>query len=130
MIDPDDPDCDDEENMEIPVPNVKGDTLRMVCRFVDHYASDPFETIQKPLRKATLEQTVPKWYSDFMEENDSRLEDIILAANFMDIQPLLSLALATLAFRVRKMTPEECKAYFLGTKNKQTDASSMPIHSA
>ena len=56
---------------------------------------------------------VQKWYADFVGNMElSMIFDITIAANFMDIQPLLELANATLASMIKGKTPEELKAHF------------------
>lgn len=83
-------DDEDNENVEVPLPNVSSEVLQKVIEFCKHYTLEEEMTpIQTPLRSPKLEELVQEWYSDFVKVPRNLLFDLVAAANFMDIKPLL-----------------------------------------
>jgi len=107
-----DEDNDDEEAQEIPLPNVKSQILALVIEFVKHYATEPMTDIEKPLKSANMNEVVQEWYATFVNVQQETLFELILAANYMDIKPLLDLTCATVASMIKGKTPEEIRKTF------------------
>ncbi|KAL9188106.1 hypothetical protein ACHAXT_006484 [Thalassiosira profunda] len=105
-------DVDDEDVTEIPLPNVKAAVLRKVIEFCQHHRSEPMTEIEKPLKSAQMAEVVQKWYADFVNVEQVLLFELILAANYMDIKPLLDLTCATVASMIKGKTPEEIRKTF------------------
>ena len=103
---------DDEEATEIPLPNVKSTVLKKVIEFCKHHRSEPMTEIEKPLKSAAMAEVVQKWYADFVNVEQVLLFELILAANYMDIKPLLDLTCATVASMIKGKTPEEIRKTF------------------
>ncbi|CAM9162781.1 unnamed protein product [Heterosigma akashiwo] len=103
---------DDAEPQEIPLPNVKGTVLAKVIEFCRHYKEDPMVEIEKPLKSANMHEVVQEWYADFVHVEQELLFELILAANYMDIKPLLDLTCATVASMIKGKTPEEIRKTF------------------
>ena len=60
-----------------------------------------------------MEENVQQWYASFVDNMElNMLFDLTIAANFMDIQPLLELTNATLAAMIKGKSPEELRAHF------------------
>mmetsp|Transcript_28523 Transcript_28523/g.69400 ORF Transcript_28523/g.69400 Transcript_28523/m.69400 type:complete len:187 (+) Transcript_28523:129-689(+) len=110
----DDDDDDDEEKKitEIPLPNVKAEVLKKVIEFCEHHLEEPMTEIEKPLKSQNMADVVQKWYADFVDLEQVLLFELILAANYMDIKPLLDLTCATVASMIKGKTPEEIRATF------------------
>lgn len=89
---------------EIPVANVKGKTLKKVIEFCEHYKEEEMTKIVKPLKSDTLDGVVQKWYADYIKVEDILLFDLIKAANYMDIEPLLALTTAAVALLIKPKT--------------------------
>jgi len=109
MFDPEQP---DEEVQKIPLPNVKTSILAKVLEFLTHYKGEPMTEIEKPLKSSNMNEVVQEWYVDFVNVDQETLFELILAANFMDIKPLLELSCATVASMVKGKTPEEIRQHF------------------
>ncbi|KAL3761331.1 hypothetical protein ACHAWU_000465 [Discostella pseudostelligera] len=107
-----DDDCDDDGVTEIPLPNVKAAVLRKVIEFCQHHRTEPMTEIEKPLKSAQMAEVVQKWYADFVAVEQVLLFELILAANYMDIKPLLDLTCATVASMIKGKTPEEIRKTF------------------
>lgn len=108
-------DADDEENssnMEIPLPNVKATVLQKVIEFCQHHLEEPMTEIEKPLKSQNMADVVQKWYADFVDLEQVLLFELILAANYMDIKPLLDLTCATVASMIKGKSPEDIRATF------------------
>jgi S-phase kinase-associated protein 1 len=109
---------DDEEEdepalPEIPVPNVKANVLAKVLEFGNMHVEDPLPAIPRPLRTPLLADSVPKRYADFVDGLDQdMIFELILAANYLDMTPLLELTCATVAAMIKGKTPEEIRRQF------------------
>ncbi len=108
MADGGDGDLDD-----VPLPNVNADILTKVIAFMTEYKREKMNEIAKPLVSENMSQVVQTWYADFVTglEQDTLFE-LILAANFMDIKPLLDLTCATVASMIKGKTPEDIRKHF------------------
>lgn len=102
----------DEDVSEIPLPNVKATVLSKVIEFCTHHREDPMIEIEKPLKSNIMSEVVQKWYADFVNVEQVLLFELILAANYMDIKPLLDLTCATVASMIKGKTPEEIRQTF------------------
>ena len=103
---------DDAEQQEIPLPNVKSQILGKVLEFCKHYTEEPMNEIEKPLKSANMAEVVQEWYATYVDVEQEILFELILAANFMDIKPLLDLTCATVASMIKGKTPEEIRKTF------------------
>ena len=103
---------DDAEQQEIPLPNVKSQILGKVLEFCKHYTEEPMNEIEKPLKSANMGEVVQEWYATYVDVEQEILFELILAANFMDIKPLLDLTCATVASMIKGKTPEEIRKTF------------------
>ena len=88
----DDADDDDDEVREIPLPNVKDEVLKKVLHYCTYYIEkEPMTAISTPLKSSKIEDLVQTWYADFVKVEQGLLFELVTAANFMDIKPLLDL---------------------------------------
>jgi S-phase kinase-associated protein 1 len=106
-----DEDEEDAGPAEIPLPNVKAQVLRKVIEFCEHHLTEPMTEIEKPLKSQAMADVVQKWYADFVDLEQVLLFELILAANYMDIKPLLDLTCATVASMIKGKTVSECCEY-------------------
>lgn len=107
-----DEDQDDEDPQEIPLPNVKSAILAKVIEFLQHYKVEAMTEIEKPLKSSNMAEVIQEWYAAFVEVDQEILFEMILAANYMDIKPLLDLTCASVASMVKGKTPEEIRKCF------------------
>jgi S-phase kinase-associated protein 1 len=59
-----------------------------------------------------MADVVQQWYADYVNVEQGLLFELILAANYMDIKPLLDLTCATVASMIKGKTPEEIRTTF------------------
>jgi len=124
-----------DEQESLPMPNVKPQILDLVVEYLCHHSPATLEEltitnskgdtkkiactgkggeIQKPLKSTNLAECgVEQWDVDFLAAIDQEtLFEVILAANFMDIKPLLDLSCAKVASMIKGKTTEEIRTQF------------------
>ena len=77
-----------------------------------YHAGNPAKEIDRPLKSANMREVVSEWDADYVEVDDEMLFDLILAANYMDIKPLLDLTCAKVASYMKGKTAEEIRKRF------------------
>ncbi len=107
-----DQDPDDDNNYDVPVPNVSTDTLKQVIDFLNRHAASPMVAIEKPLKSSELADLVGDYAKVVNDITQEQLFELIKAANYMDIRPLLDLGCAKVATMIRGKTPEEIRKSF------------------
>eukprot|EP00608_Synchroma_pusillum_P012656 CAMPEP_0198419510 /NCGR_PEP_ID=MMETSP1452-20131203/256_1 /TAXON_ID=1181717 /ORGANISM="Synchroma pusillum, Strain CCMP3072" /LENGTH=185 /DNA_ID=CAMNT_0044139641 /DNA_START=95 /DNA_END=652 /DNA_ORIENTATION=+ len=103
---------DEDEAQEIPLPNVKSAVLAKILEFCRHMAEEPMQEVEKPLKSTNMHEIVQPWYADYVDVEQDMLFELIFAANYMDIKPLLELTCATVASMIKGKTPEEIRTTF------------------
>jgi S-phase kinase-associated protein 1 len=103
---------DDKADM-VPIPGVTGPILDLVVKWLnEHKGVDP-PAIEKPLRSKNMADVCQyKWDAEFIDKiGDVRKElyDLVLAANYMDIKPLLHLGCAKIASLIKGQPLEKIK---------------------
>merc|ERR1711892_1660297 len=109
----------DQEEKEIPLPNVKAEVLKKVVAYMKYHGDNLAKVIEKPLKSANMGDVVSQWDADFVDVDQELLFELILAANYMDIKPLLDLTCAKVASMIKGKTPEQIRKTF----NIQNDFS-------
>ncbi|KAJ1853120.1 hypothetical protein GGH12_005042 [Coemansia sp. RSA 1822] len=106
----------------IPVPNVNGAILSKVIEYCTHHRGDPQR--RKPRdtlydepdsSEAAINRAISQmddFDAEFCRVDQGTLFDLILAANFLDIQPLLDLVGYTVANKLKGKSVEEMRATF------------------
>lgn len=102
----------DREETRFPLPNVKTQYLKIVVDYLKAYDDKPQKEIEKPLKSADLVEVVGEEYAKFVDVGQEDLFEIILAANYMDIKPLLDLSCAKVASMIKGKTVEQIRKTF------------------
>lgn len=111
--DDDDNDDGDSPSMpDIPLPNVSADVLGKVIEYCRYYQEDEMRAIQTPLKSNKLEELVQEWYADFVKVDKNLLFDLVAAANFMDIKPLLDLTCLAVSILIKGKSAAELRQMF------------------
>ena len=97
----------------VPIPETKEITLKRIIEYLYHLeqGNAPPE-IEKPLRSNDMKDVTTEWYANFMNLNDSDVQDMIISANFMDIKCLLVLACAKMGSIIRGLSIPEFRKRF------------------
>ncbi|XP_068144058.1 S-phase kinase-associated protein 1 [Drosophila tropicalis] len=103
-------DCqlDDAESQIIPLPNVNSMILAKVLLWVNHHKED------EPADDSDEERThsISQWDADFLQVDQATLFELIMAANYLDIQGLMEVTCKTVANMIMGHTPEEIRRLF------------------
>ena len=100
------------EDTEFPLNNVNGATLEKVKEYLTHYQDQEPSIISKPLKSNNFKECANEWDNNFIGEDNDSILSLIIAANFMDIKPLLELASAKVACKIRGTTTESIRKDF------------------
>lgn len=101
----------DEEDT-IPLPNIKTQILKKVIEYMEYHSLNPAEEIPKPLSSSNLQEVVSSWDFDFVNTDKETLYELIEAANYLDVKPLLDLTCGKIASMMKDKTTEEIREEF------------------
>ena len=95
----------------IELQRVEEATLEKVVEFLIHHMEDPMIEIPTPLEGSTFGDIVTQeWYRDFFKELENPMVfDLLTAANYMQIKPLLDLACLTVTFELAGKNAEQIR---------------------
>jgi len=94
----------------IPLPNVSGKHLEKVIEYCDYHLKNPTPPEEK--KEDRRPEDICKWDQEFCKVDQATLFELILAANYLDIKPLLDLTCKTVANMIKGKTPEEIRKTF------------------
>mmetsp|Transcript_20309 Transcript_20309/g.25103 ORF Transcript_20309/g.25103 Transcript_20309/m.25103 type:complete len:219 (-) Transcript_20309:228-884(-) len=107
------PQTRNRQNHEVQLPNVRSSTLNNVVSFLNHYAIEPLQPLETPLAGHKLDHIIPQvWYREFarsLEDNDTEIFELVTAANYMDIKPLLDLTCLVVSLSLMGKDAEEIR---------------------
>lgn len=107
--DSEDEDAEDEE-VVMPVPNVRSSVLQKVIQWAEHHKDSTFpDEDDDDSRKSG---PVDAWDREFLKVDQEMLYEIILAANYLNIKPLLDAGCKVVAEMIRGRSPEEIRRTF------------------
>jgi S-phase kinase-associated protein 1 len=115
---------DDGFDNHIPIPPINGNVLKKIYEYCQYIYKNPLELddLQKWIDDYKFEIPLPAWFTEYLNIDQGLLVEIILGANFLDIDSLLRMACKQVASFIRNKTPEELKIIF----NKQSDEAVLP----
>jgi len=104
---------DEDEQYEIPLPNVRAEVLSKVIEYCTHHADvEAMTPIETPLKSSKIEEIVQQWYADYVKVEQELLFELVTAANFMDIKPLLDLTCLAVSVMIKGKSAEEIRKIF------------------
>lgn len=99
-----------EEDFEIPTPNVRSTVLAKVIEWCTHHKNTVFpDDDDEDARKSA---PVDEWDKNFLNVDQEMLYEIILAANYLNIRPLMDSGCKIVAEMIRGKSPEELRRTF------------------
>jgi len=101
-----------DEGGSIPIPNVNEAVLRKVLEWCEHHRGDPPSTDADDTDSRKKTTDIDEWDVKFMQVDQEMLFEIILAANYLDIKPLLDVGCKTVANMIKGKSPEEIRKTF------------------
>ena len=92
-------------------PNISSTILRKVIQWATYHKDDP---APPPIdhKKETTADDISSWDADFLKVDHQTLLEIILAANFLDIQGLCDVSCQTVAKMLIGKNPEDMRNIF------------------
>ncbi|GJJ72196.1 S-phase kinase-associated protein 1 [Entomortierella parvispora] len=97
-----------EVGQAIPLPNVSGPILTKVIEYCAHHRDDP--DFQNANDDVAAE--IGEWDLEYCKVDQGTLLELIWAANYLDIKPLLDLTCKTVANMIKAKSPEEIRKTF------------------
>jgi len=104
-------DIDSTSDAPIPLPNVTGKILAKVFEYCKYHLEHPVPASEEKKDEKRPDDIIP-WDAEFCKVDQATLFELILAANYLDIKPLLDLTCKTVANMIKGKTPEEIRKTF------------------
>jgi len=98
-------------DVAIPLHNVTQKILNKVVEYCKHHCEHPTPKSDDKNNDKKSDDILP-WDKDFCNVDQATLFELILAANYLDIKPLLDLTCKTVANMIKGKTPEEIRKTF------------------
>ncbi|CAK7896381.1 suppressor of kinetochore protein 1 [[Candida] anglica] len=99
-----------EEDFELPTPNVRSTVLAKVLEWCEHHKDSIFSDDDDEDAKKSA--PVDEWDKNFLSVDQELLYEIMLAANYLNIRPLLDSGCKIVAEMIRGKSPEELRRTF------------------
>jgi len=96
----------------IPIPNVNDTVLKKVLEWCEYHKNDPPAADDDDSDSRKKSTDISEWDQKFMAVDQELLFEIILAANYLDIKPLLDVGCKTVANMIKGKSPEEIRKTF------------------
>eukprot|EP00127_Corallochytrium_limacisporum_P001721 Clim_evm58s77 gene=Clim_evmTU58s77 len=100
----------EDEATPVPLPNVSGTILDKVIQYCKHHKDDVTPADEDDVRNKN-DDTDP-WDTEFCRVDQGTLFELILAANYLDIKPMLDLTCKTVAQMIKGKKAEEIRKTF------------------
>jgi S-phase kinase-associated protein 1 len=111
-----------DADTSIPLPNVQSTVLEKVIEYCtwhyEHWVNPP-EVREGEIERKSTDDIIP-WDEAFLKVSQTTLYDLILAANFLDIKPLLDVTCKIVARGIKACQDAEDIRKYLGVKNDYT----------
>lgn len=107
-------DCglESEDNPLIPLPNVNSTILSKVLIWANHHKTEESSGKDEASAMVRPSDVISAWDAEFLAVDQGTLFELILAANYLDIRELLSVACMTVANMIKGHTAEEIRQTF------------------
>lgn len=104
-----------DDDASVPLPNISSNVLKRLVTYWEYHWVNPVPPETEADERRS--DNIMPWDLKFMEMPVPDIFDMILAANFLDIKPLLDLCCKTVANSLKHCrTPDDMRAY-LGVEN-------------
>lgn len=103
-------DSDEDEDVVMPIPNVRSSVLQKVIEWAEHHRESTFpdEDDDDSRKSAPMDS----WDREFLKVDQEMLYEIIQAANYLNIKPLLDAGCKVVAEMIRGRSAEEIRRTF------------------
>ena len=102
-----------EADQPIPISNVSSSVMKKVIEYCEHHRGDMPQAERDWRDGGGLNRRdISEWDSQFIAVDQEMLLGIVLAANYLDIKPLLDLGSMRVASMLKGKSPEEIRKAF------------------
>lgn len=108
----DDLGIEDDDQEEVPLPNVSSSILRKVIQWAQYHKDDPPAPVDDEESRERRTDDISPWDQDFLKVDQGTLFELIQAANYLDIKGLLDVTCKTVANMIKGKSPEEIRKTF------------------
>ncbi|SCU98531.1 LAFA_0G18558g1_1 [Lachancea sp. 'fantastica'] len=108
--DSDEDGADEDDEIVMPVPNVRSSVLQKVIEWAEHHRDSNFPDENDDDARKTA--PADPWDREFLKVDQEMLYEIMQAANYLNIKPLLDAGCKVVAEMIRGRTPEEIRRTF------------------
>lgn len=124
-------DSDDENDIPVvPLTRIKFNVLKKVFEFCVHhirFEEMPTRTLPRPFFSLNLKDLVPEWYANFvLEITTKEFCDLMVAADYLHIKPLIVLLCLTICIVNQGKTPEEFGRLLFGMDHLPSGEDAQP----
>lgn len=99
---------DFQGEINVPLQEIDDKTMQRAVDYLEHWQGLAPPEIEKPLKSKFMEENTDKWSADYINSMTlPELADLAVAANFMEIHPLLELACAKIASTGKDKSDDE-----------------------
>lgn len=94
----------------VPLPHIRTSSLDRCVRYLKHHGPEnPPAEIEKPLRTIVLSEIVEVFDSDLVELSPDQLFELLVAASYLHIKPLVELVSAKIAISFKNKNPAQLR---------------------
>ena len=97
---------------DIPIAQVTKPVMEKAIAFMTHIREHPPAEIEKPLSSTDLSQVVDQWHNEYINVDQEMLFELVMAANYLDVKPLLELSCAKVASLIKGKSIQEIRQFF------------------
>lgn len=105
-----------EQDVVVPLPNVKLATLKKVFEFITYHKDDPTpepeEEDEYEIYREKPSDDICQWDRDFLNVDREELFQLLLAANYLIIRGLVEVSCKTVANMIKGKSPNEIRKVF------------------
>mmetsp|Transcript_7977 Transcript_7977/g.11308 ORF Transcript_7977/g.11308 Transcript_7977/m.11308 type:complete len:180 (+) Transcript_7977:40-579(+) len=97
---------------EIDLFHIEGDIVERIVKYMQYHETVRPREIEKPIKSNRMADLVDPFDAKFCDVNQEVMFKLLLAANYMDIKPLLLLMCAKVASMLKGKTPPQIRKLF------------------
>lgn len=91
---------------------VHNEDLEKIISYITHHHNNAGKEIKQPLKSAKIGELVDEWDAEFLKMSDEEVFSLMIAANYLSVDPLVKLLAAYVAFHIKGKTPEQIRERF------------------
>ncbi|XP_037039827.1 S-phase kinase-associated protein 1-like [Bradysia coprophila] len=102
----------DEDDVLVPVQNVRADILQKVLEWANHHKDEAQKAGDGVDTKQKRTDDISEWDANFLKVDQGMLFDLILAANYLDVRGLLDVTCKKVASMIKGKNPDQIRKTF------------------